>query len=165
MICNIAAAVGYYLLFQYTKTQSAAAASLTSAIDLGQQKNSRLSSLRATVKDTDGKRQQLETFLLSSDTEIAFIEQMESLAKNSGLSAKTNNVSSIAGEANLTKVFKMQMEVTGSWSNIMYLLDQVESLPYGVRVIGVSLNRQSAGGKSAGSAWVATFEINVIEKI
>lgn len=166
ILCNIAAIVGYYFLFQHIKTQSKTALSLTSTIDLSQQKNSHLSSLRAVVKDTEGKRQQLATFLLSSDAEISFIEQVETLAKKSGLGAKTNNVSSVAGETVTTKKLQMQLETTGSWNNIMYFLSQLENSPYDVHVKAVSLSAsQSVAGKRVASSWTATFDINVTESI
>lgn len=163
--CNIAALVGYYLLFQHIEAQTRSAASLISTIDLGQQKNSRLSSLRAIVKDTEENRQQLAALLLPSDAEISFIEQIESLAKKNGLSEKTNNVSSIADDAGTSKAFQIQLETTGSWNNTMNFLSQVENLPYNVHVRGFSLNRQLATGKGGGSTWVAMFDINVTESI
>jgi Tfp pilus assembly protein PilO len=165
IICNIAAIAGYYLLFQYIKTQTEAASSLTSTLSLSEQKNSHLNSLRSVVKDTEGKRQQLAAFLLSSDGEISFIEQVETLAKSSGLNEKTNNVSSIAGSTVSTKIFQMQIETTGSWSNLMYFLNQLENLPYNVRVQNVSLNKQSGDSKSSGSPWTAIVDINVTESI
>jgi Tfp pilus assembly protein PilO len=161
--CNIVAMVGYYFLFQYIKKQTTAASSLSSTIDLGQQKNSHINSLRSLVKDTESQRQHLATFLLSSDNEISFIEQIENLAKNSGLAVRTNNVSSLAGGAETTRVFQMQTQTVGSWSNTLYFLSQVENLPYGIKILGVSLNRQSADGSTGGSSWVTTFDVNVVE--
>src|ERR1035437_9041122 len=107
IICNLVALAGYYFLFQQIITKTQAASSFISTIDLGQQKNSRLNSLRTIVKDTEGKRQQLETFLLTSDTEISFIEQVEAMAKNSNLEAKTNRVSAVSVDTSTTKIFQM----------------------------------------------------------
>jgi hypothetical protein len=154
--CNIAALAGYYFLFQYIKTQAQSASSLISALDLSQQKDSHLSSLRLVVKDTQTQRQQLATLLLPSDAEVSFIEQIEALAKKSGLTEKTNSVSSVAGGTDATKVLKMQIGTTGSWSNTMYFLSQVEDLPFDVHVQGVSASK-------TGSSWAATFDVNVTE--
>lgn len=163
LVCNLAAIVGYYLLFQHIKTQSKTAVSLNSVIDLGQQKNSHLSSLRNTIKETDGKRQQLATLFLSSGEEVLFIEQIEILAKNSGLSAKTNNVSSAAGNVGEIKTLRVQLQTTGSWNNTLYFLSQVENLPYDIHAQGVSLTKQSTTDKNNSSSWVATFDISVTE--
>jgi Tfp pilus assembly protein PilO len=171
IICNIAAIAGYYFLFQYIKTQSKMALSLTSTLDLSQQKNSHFSSLQSIVKDTEGKRQELAAFLLLNDMEITFVEQLETLAKGSGLSVKTNNISSIfSGTVATVKNLQIQLETTGSWSDIMFFSDQLESLPYNIRIQGVSLNRQSGlvSGKtvvSRGSPWTAIFDISVTESI
>lgn len=161
---NIGAIAGYYFMFEHVKAQSKAASSLSSTIDAGQQKNSRLSALRLTIKDTEGKRQQLATFLLSRDAEISFIEQLEVMGKKSGLSIKTNNVTSILGKNNM-KTLQVQLETTGGWSNILYFLNQIENLPYDIHVQGASVNKQSVAGKAAGMPWVATFDISVTESI
>jgi Tfp pilus assembly protein PilO len=153
------------LSFQYIKTQTKAASALTSTLDLSQQKNSRLNSLRSVVKDTEAKRQQLVTFLLSGDAEIPFVEQVENLAKGSGLKEKTNNIFSVKGDTSTTKIFQMQLETTGSWSNNMYFLSQLENLPYDIHIQDISLNNQSGVGKASSLSWTATFDINVTESI
>jgi Tfp pilus assembly protein PilO len=163
IVCNIAALFGYYFLFQDIKAKAQLANSLTSTIDVGQQKNSRLSSLRAIVNDTEVKRQQLSGLLLSQENEVSFIDQIEGLAKKSGLTVNTNNVSSSAGDTGSTKVFQMQSTTTGSWNDTMYFLSQLENLPYNVRVQGVSLGKQSDGNKKSAPSWVASFDISVTE--
>jgi Tfp pilus assembly protein PilO len=163
IVCNIAALVGYYLLFQYIKTQSVLAASLSNVIDLGQQKNSHLNALRSVVKDTEGKYQQLVTLFLPSDLAISFIEQIETLGKNSGLVLKTNSISS-AVDTDTAKIFQMQIETTGSWNNTMYFLNQLENLPYNIYVRGLSLSKQS-GVNEKNSLWSAKFDISVTESI
>ena len=157
ILCNLAALAGYYFSFQNIKAQTKAASSLIGTVDMSQQKDSHLGALRAVVKDTDGKRQQLATFLLSSDTEVSFIERIETLAKGSGLGVKTKSVSSVAGSMVGAKNFQMQIETTGSWSNTMYFLSQLENLPYDIRVQGDYLSKQS------GSAWLSTLDISVPE--
>ena len=164
IICNVAVIAGYYFLFQHIVAQTQKARELTSTIDLGQQKNSKLSALRVVVKDTELKREQLATYLLPSDSEIPFIEQVETLARNSGLEVKTNSVSSAAGSTDKIKTFQMQTATTGSWSNIMYFLSQIENMPYNIHVGSVSFGKQAAqAGKTTSSAWTATFDISVTE--
>jgi Tfp pilus assembly protein PilO len=165
ILLNIMAIAGYYFFFQYIETQSKTSLSLTSTLDLSQQKNSHLNALRSVIKETEGKRQQLATFLLSSDTEIPFIEQLEALGKSSALAIKTNNIASIVGGTATTKVLKMQLQTIGSWNNTLYFLSQVENLPYNIDIQGVSLGRQSISDKTAGSSWTATFDISVAESI
>lgn len=165
IICNVAVLTGYYALFQKIKADTKLASALNSTVNISEQKTGRLSSLRAVIKDTEGKRQQLAAFLLSSDAGIPFIEQIENLAKTSGLVEKTDSVSSVAGSNNATKIFQMQLETTGSWSSTMYFLNQLESLPYNIRVQKVFFDGQSAGDKGAGSLWLAAFDISVTEKI
>jgi len=156
ILCDIVALVSYYFLFQHIEVQTKTASSLINTIDLGTQKNSQLSSLRTIVRETEGKRQQLVTFLLPNDSEISFIGQIESLAKSSGLDVKTNSVSSLAGDTSATKTFEMQVGTTGNWSNTMYFLDQIENLPYNILISNFSVSEQ-------GKTWTATFDIGVTE--
>jgi len=164
IVCNLLALTGYYFLFQRIKTQTQTASALINTIDLGQQKNSHLNALRSVVKDTQHQRDQLAVLLLPSDGEVPFIEQIETLAKNSGLQTKTNNVSSIGGDTETTKTFQMQEETTGSWNNTLYFLNQLENLPYNIRVQRISLQGQIVVGKSTAPSWTATFDISVTEK-
>lgn len=162
IICNIAALAGYYFLFQYIKTQSKAALSLTNTLDQSQQKNGRLSSMRSAVKDTENARQQLVTFLISIDEEIPFVEQVEALVKNSGLVGKTNNM---IGGTKTKNVFKMQLETSGSWNNTMFFLSQLENLPYDIYIGGVNLNKTTGPAKKGvGPVWTTAIEISVSEK-
>ena len=163
ILCNLVALTGYYYFFGDIEAKTKAAANLTDTIDVGQQKNSRLSLLRSTIKNTEVSRRKLSTFLLSDEAEVSFIEQMENLAKSNNLGVKTNNVSS-ATSTDVTKVFQMQSEVTGSWNGIMNLLNQIDNLPYDVRVQSVSLNKQEQG-KVSGLVWVASINISVNESI
>ena len=163
IVCNLAAIAGYYFLFQYIVTQTQSSSDLINTINLSEQKNSHLSSLRTMVKDTEEERQQLSGLLLSNDAEVSFIEQVETLAKKSGLESKTDSVSSVAGIASTTNIFNMQIETTGSWSNTMYFLNQIENLPYDIHIEGSSLNKQDLINNPAGSAWMATFNISVTE--
>lgn len=161
ILCNLVALVGYYYFFGEIEAKTKAATNLTDTIDISQQKNSRLSLLRSTIKNTEAGRTKLSTLLLSSELEVPFIEQMENLAKSNNLGVKTNNVFS-ATSTDVTKVFQMQSEVTGSWNGIMNLLNQIDNLPYDVRVQSVSMNKPDQG-KGFGSVWVATINISVTE--
>ena len=163
VILNLVALTGYYFLFQDIKTEAKSASALTNTIDQGEQKNSRLSALRANIKETEGERQKLSTFLLPSDSEVSFIEVVEKLASKSGLSVKTNDVSSVAGDSDATKIFKMQTQISGSWSNTMYFLSKLENLPYNIRVQNLSTSNQTTTGKGAASQWTTTFDVTVTE--
>lgn len=164
IVCDLVALAGYYFLFQYIKTQSGVTSSLTGTIDLSQQKNSHINSLRSMVKDTEIDRGKLTTFFLASDAEVTFIEKMEDLAKGSGLEANVNNVSSVPTDVSVVKVFQMQLATTGSWSSTLYFLSQVENLPYDVRVRAVSLSKAPSSGKAV-SSWSAAFDVSVVENI
>ena len=92
IVCNLFAVTGYYFLFHFIVTETQSSSNLINAINVSEQKNSRLGSLRAIIKETESQRQQLAIFLLPKDSEITFIGQIESLATKSGLESKTNNI-------------------------------------------------------------------------
>ena len=165
ILCDIAAIVGYYFIFQHIIGQTLTAASLTSTIDLSQQKNSRLSSLRTVVKDTESNRQKLSSFLLPNDSEISFVGQVEVMAQNDGLDIKTNSINSVAGSIDKTKTLQIQVTTTGTWTNILYFMNQIENLPYNIHINNFSFAKQSAVVKASGSSWTATFDISVTESI
>jgi hypothetical protein len=164
LVANVAALVGYYFLFRYVKNQSQHASALVNAIDSGAQKSGSLSQLKSIVKDTTDDSQKLVGLLLPNGDEVAFIEQIESLAKTSDLGVKTDNVSSVAGNQN-TKVFQMQFTTTGSWSSSLYFLSQLQNLPYNIHLVGVSFDKAPSSAKGTSVAWLGMYSISVTENM
>ena len=165
VLVNLCASVGYYLLFDNTRKETEKASTLSSKIDLGSQRSGRLSGLQSAVKETESERAQLTSFFLPTGSEVSFIEQVESLAKASGLSEKTSNVSEVPGRVGGTKIVQVQIMVTGSWSNVIYFLGQLENSPYKLDIRNISLLEQSSGSKKTPSTWAGSFDINVVEII
>ena len=170
IVANLLAGAGYYFLFNYIKTQTESVSILTNKVNLGQKRNSRLNDLRTAVKDTEGERQQLSSLLLANGSEVDFIEKIESLAKKSNLTENTSNVSQVAGSVAGTKILQLSIGISGSWSDVMYFLNQLENLPYEIHIPSVSLSEQGGSASSnsklkPSNIWSGGLSLNVIESM
>jgi Tfp pilus assembly protein PilO len=165
LIANICVGVGYYWFFNFIKTETENNSILASKISLGIEQNDKLGDLQAAVKDTEVERTKLSSLFLANGSEVAFIEQIENLAKVSGLEEKTNNVSEALNQVSGAKSLDIQLTVTGDWNNVMYFLGQLENLPYSLNIKNVSLNRQSSDSKNKTNLWIGAFDFSVIESL
>jgi len=165
IIVNLCAGIGYYFFFSFIQNQIESNLVLADKIDLTNQQNNKLSDLQATVKDTEAERQQLLSFLLPTGSEVSFIEQIEGLAKASGLDGKTNNVAETPNQIAGVKQLDIQLTETGSWNNAMYFLGQLENLPYNLDIRGISLIEQPSGVKNKAGLWTGSFDFSVTENL
>lgn len=165
IIINVCVGAGYYFLFDHIKKQNENASVLQNKIDLSEQRNSRFNDLQSAVKDTEIERNQLTSLLLPSGSQVAFVEQVEDLTKSSGLSEQTNNLSEAVGPSDTTKLLQIQLTVTGSWSNTMYFLSQLENLPYNISIRNASLTEQTGVLAKEANLWTGVFDVSVIESL
>ena len=93
--------------------------------------------------------QTLKDFFVQKDDEVKFIEQIEGVAKASSLKFET---SSIDVRTDVKNSFKediyMKMNVESSWGNIIYFIDKLEKMPFGVSIGNINLEANVPGNWS-----------------
>ncbi|OHA93818.1 MAG: hypothetical protein A3E02_02315 [Candidatus Zambryskibacteria bacterium RIFCSPHIGHO2_12_FULL_38_34] len=90
--------------------------------------------------------QTLQDFFVQKGDEAKFIDQIESAARANGIKFET---SSIDVSSNQPDSFKedvnVKMAIEGSWRNVMYFIDKLGRMPFGVLVLDTSLNADTPG--------------------
>lgn len=85
--------------------------------------------------------QELQDYFVQKDDEVKFIEQIEKVARNSGIKAE---IISIDVKANQNDSFKenvdVKMKVDGSWHDIMYFINKLEKISFGVLIENLNLD-------------------------
>lgn len=90
--------------------------------------------------------QTLRDFFVQKGDEVKFIEQIEGTARSSSVKFETSSIDLKADPKNLFKEdIDIKMNVEGSWENIMYFMDKLERLPFGVSIENINLDAKTAG--------------------
>ena len=166
IIANVFAAAGYYFLLNQINKDNVNAVLLMDKIRLGQERNSRFGDLQATVNNTEAERQQMLSLLLPSGSAVSFVEQIETIATSSNLVEKTNSLSETPSQTGgLSKLLDIQLTTSGSWSNTIFFLNQIENLPYDISIKNLSLNEQAPLTPKSSNTWTAVYDFSVVEGI
>lgn len=102
--------------------------------------------------------QTLRNFLVRKGGEVEFIEQIETVAKNSGVKFEIFSINTEADQASsLKENIKVKIELESSWKNIIAFIDKLEKLPFGVLISSFSFDT-SGKGYWSGSVEIIAFK-------
>lgn len=88
----------------------------------------------------------LRNFYLRKGDEVVFIEETESLARQSGLDFEIVSINPIlTTEAEFKEDIELRVGIEGSWRQIMNFLEQLEKASFGVSVENVSIDATAPG--------------------
>jgi Tfp pilus assembly protein PilO len=161
----------YFLLFQNIKYQNTTASELQNEIDLGTKQNQYATSLKQSLQDSDSDISKVNNSILPIDGDVGFIEQLENLATNEGLSVSIDSLSAEdipnVDSDDLTSLL-IKVNAQGSWTKMMDFLSKLETLPNVSRMEEFDLANSSdnpQGFPVAGNtqSWQVTFQIRVLQ--
>jgi Tfp pilus assembly protein PilO len=164
--------VAIFALFQNIKNEDENASQTQNEINLSEKQNQYSVSLRESLQNSNSNIAKVSGSILSSDGDVAFIEQLENVAKENGVSItidslSVENIPNITSN-NLTS-FKIRAEAEGDWNGMMAFLTKLESLPYVARVEKLDLANSSDNPLSqttpatSAQSWQSVFEIRVLQ--
>lgn len=113
---------------------------------------------QATVKE----RSRLPSLFIPADNIVLFIETLESLGTRTGGTVTVSSVDADKLEGvsvGTLGTAKAQVNVAGSWNEVIQTLMLAETLPYNVRIDKVRFDGQS--GSKSGDKWSLSFDIKV----
>ena len=89
--------------------------------------------------------QTLQDYFIQKGDEVKFIEQIEKVARVSGIKFDIISIDIKANQANSFKEnVNIKMKLEGSWRNIIYFIDKLEKMPFGVLIEGMSLDTSTS---------------------
>lgn len=139
----VIAICGYLYFTYYINSLTQKTANIKSDIQLSEIKYTRLEILRKATENTSDQKSRIEQLFVGQSGAVDFIGKIEDMAKNSGLTYKTDTVETepMPGSEDLGKeLVTINMTTTGLWSNTIKFLKLIESLPYSVKVNNIRLN-------------------------
>ncbi len=140
---------------EYKKEVAGDQAVLASSLDISKK-----------INDVDSVTQKLNSLYVSEDKAVAFIEEVESIAKRNNVLVEISSVDLkkfVADEKNKDEIehgnLKMIVSTKGEWSKVVGFLKEIEAMPYGVKVENSKMNF-SESEKSG--YWSLVFSLNAI---
>lgn len=145
------------------------------AKDLQRAEQDDLVVLKRTLRAYNEHADVLDALILDAGNELAYISDIETLAKDAGTAANIERVtvSDVGNDGNVYQQgeitasqrlhgqLSLQVRVSGSWASVMDLLLRLENIPHQVAVQNVRL-ASSVDQTTGASAWVALFTIDTI---
>ena len=90
--------------------------------------------------------QSLRDFFIQKGDEVKFIEQLEGTARASSLKFETSSIDVKTDPKNLlNEDIDIKMKIEGSWENILYFINKLEKLPFGVSIENINLDAKAPG--------------------
>ena len=159
LILNVVAISSYAYLFFDIKSKNEATSVLENVLNGQVSREAELRLVGDSLKETEKERALLNSYFVQKGKGgvADFVEVVEGLAGLSGVSLDVNSIL-LKKKEELSVVEKMNLglEAKGSWSEIIYFLGLLETLPY-----KISFNRVYVEKIKDSSLWSGVFNIGV----
>ena len=117
-------------------------------------KEERFLTIKSIAEANSESIQALRDFFVRKGDEVKFIEQIEGVARASGIKFE---ISSIDVKANQEDLFKedvdVKISVEGSWKDIVYLINKLEKMSFGVLINEINLDANIVG------SWIGSIDL------
>lgn len=109
-------------------------------------KEEKILAIKSIAEKNKESIQTLRDFFIQKDDEVKFIEQIEKIAKSADLKFEiiSINVKSNQGDSFKEDV-DVKMRIEGSWRNILYFVDKLGKVYFGVSVQNINLDTNPPG--------------------
>ncbi len=113
--------------------------------------------IRVITEENAEEIEMLSKYFVPKGDEVVFIEDVESLAKNSGIKFDITSIAPIKvqGDSAESKEISVKMNIEGSWNSMISFFDGLEKLPFGISTQSFSLDKPS------GASWKGSLEFLV----
>ena len=90
--------------------------------------------------------QTLQNYFVQKDDEVKFIEQIEKIARASGVKFEMTSIDVKANQPNsFSENVNVKMKLEGFWRGVVSFIDKLEKMPFGVLVEKIDLDANVPG--------------------
>lgn len=138
----------YGYVFGVVSAKAQHAADLLTQYDSIAGKDTRQTTLRIALRDTEPQIQRLDTFFLHGDavSQSQFVNMIESIGTQIGVDAHVTGLNERS-----STVLTVDLEAIGSFAHVMQLVDLIKLLPYKISITKVYLSFEGAGAGATDS--------------
>lgn len=124
-------------------------------------------SLRRVALSGEDEIEKIEKFVVNAGGEVEAVQQIEGLARASGLTYTTEF---IIAKDHLTlssqhkELLNIVITTTGGWRATEKFTALIENLPYNVKIDGVDMQLISGDGAQGAGQWKTKYDISLVKK-
>lgn len=157
LVITIVMVVTYAGIFWYVKTDFQKASYALSSAQIAYEQKDKVENTAQTIKSLEPEIAQIDAYFVGPDDVVGFVNLLETL----GASAETNNISIEQDESLIYgEVLEVSLSVSGSWSQVMSYINEVESLPYNVWITATKVSLES---QEDSTYWIADITLRVLK--
>lgn len=149
---------GYVVWYRVVGAQSASVAELTAKIESASAAEGRAAAARVALEDLSKDETDIAQYFVSTDSLVAFLEDLQARASRAGASASVASVS--ANKDTKHPAVDVTLQLTGSFSAVMLAAGRIEYAPYDIRVVSFSANA-SVADTTGKAEWIGAMVISV----
>lgn len=126
----------YATFFILIKNKNNEISTLQNQVDIEVRKDGRLHSIKQLITDLDKDLKQIDTYFVSSDGVVDFLESLETLGSIADVSVRVNSVSvdETIDDSLPYEVLKIEFVSRGTWGSIVQLISLLETLSLGITI-------------------------------
>lgn len=140
----------YGLLFWKIKVTNERASVLSNEAQIDLKKDESLRATKISLATHKEAIETLDTYFISADGVVGFIEGLESLGREAGISITVASVIVEADSKNkndFKETLRLRVNTTGLWSNTNYFISLLENLPLHAEIKNATLSLVGASDK------------------
>jgi len=157
----------YFSVLGFVKEKDDALLQLGKDLSFEIQKEKRLKSIGRLITNISEERETIDSYFVSPDGVVVFIEELESIAGISGVTLTINTVSVEEGVgASQQETLRVEYETLGAWKNTYHFLSLIEKAPYNIELRRVFLQHLEGPTDSEEliSEWKGSFTTTVLKE-
>ncbi len=149
---------GIYFLFKGIQTKNEHISILKNNMTGQFAKQNYLISTKRIIESISADIERVNNSIVASDGDVAFIENIESLARNDGVEINIESLSFNDGKDKNSQVinFNIRAVVRGGWSDTYKFISKIESLPVKVKINSLNLS-------AVNHIWESSMELSVLK--
>ena len=161
--------IGAFVLFSlYINEKKVSAAVILSDIEMLKNQNSRLQDLNSVLKDIKEDQNKLNSYFVSSDEIIDFLEAVEKIGQDSGAEVEVHSIDEVETSNPLIDILTLNLTAKGNWESVYHFLILIQNYP--VRATFDRIHMSTARTKSLErdenaeeDEWRGVFNMKVLE--
>ena len=163
-ILVIAVVTTYTVFFVGIKNKNEDISIIVNEIDSSIEKEAKLKSVKKLIEDTENERKKLDTYFVTDNSVVDFIESIEALAKEVEIDTEVVSVD-ISENDKISEALLLSLEVEGLWSNLFYFVSLIEELPFkiGISKVDIKAVYEDANKTKSSGSWKGVINFNVLK--
>ncbi len=160
LVALVVSSATYIWLFIKVNDTIREAAIVSESAQLLSAQNAYTQTIRKIVRDTSDDRDKINSYFITDEKLVSFLENIENLGTRAGVSLEVQSVSvgDTIDKDGLVSQLRLSLESEGTIKEVYYILSLLEAYPKALSVRRVQMNQRSDT-----LAWVGTFDIEVIK--